>query len=111
MRVRIHKNEPNAEQRKALRKEVVKEFNKLLKRYNHDTAMQVIHILHFDFGFGQQRLQKFADKLTEMQIVQKERYELPESDTPWLCEKQLQEDGIDISALLGDCENCPTNDF
>ena len=100
MKVRITKNEPTAEQRKVLRGEVKKEFNKLIAMYNHDTALQVIHILHFDFGFGQQRLQKFADKLTEMQIAQKERYEMTDGDTPWLCEKQLKDDGIDVDALL-----------
>ena len=100
MKVRINNNKPNAAQRKALRQEVAKEFNKLLERYNHDTAMQVIHILHFDFGFGQQRLQRFADKLTEMQVNQTERYELPDEDTPWLCEKQLIEDGIDVDELM-----------
>lgn len=101
MRVRINNNQPNAEQRKALKQEVAKEFGKLLKQYNHDTAMQVLHILHFDFGFGQSRLQKFADKLTEMQADQKERYELSDSDTPWLCEKQLKESGIDTDSLIG----------
>lgn len=100
MKVRINNNQPNAEQRKALKQQVAIEFEKLLKQYNHDTAMQVLHILHFDFGFGQSRLQRFADKLTEMQADQKERYELPDSDTPWLCEKQLQEDGIDIDTLM-----------
>ena len=98
--MRINNNQPNAEQRKALKQQVAIEFNKLLERYNHDTAMQVLHILHFDFGFGQSRLQRFADKLTEMQVNQKERYELPDSDTPWLCEKQLQEDGINVDALM-----------
>lgn len=102
MKVRITKNEPTPEQRKVLRGEVKKEFNKLLAMYNHDTALQVIHILHFDFGFGQQRLQKFADKLTEMQIAQKERYELADEDTPWLCERQLEESGINIKMLLGE---------
>ena len=100
MKVRLNKNEPNAAQRKVLRGEVVKEFNKLLAMYNHDTALQVLHILHFDFGFGQQRLQKFAEKLTEMQINQKERYEMSDGDTPWLCEKQLTESGIDVKALM-----------
>lgn len=100
MKCRINKNEPNAAQRKALRNEVSKEFNKLLDRYNHDTAIQIIHILHFDFGFGQQRLQKFADKLTQMQIEQRERYEMTDGDTPWLCEKQLKEDGINLDELL-----------
>lgn len=105
MKCRIYKNEPNAAQRKVLRGEVVKEFNNLLEMYNHDTAVQVLHILHFDFGFGQSRLKKFAEKLKEMQIRQEERYELPESDTPWLCEKQLKEAGIDLDAILGDDTN------
>lgn len=100
MKCRIYKNEPNAAQKKSLRQEVVKEFNNLLELYNKDTALQVLHILRFDFGFGQERLKKFADKLKEMQIRQQERYELPESDTPWLCEKQLKESGIDIDAIL-----------
>lgn len=100
MKVRINKNEPTAEQRKVLRGEVKKEFNKLIALYNHDTALQVLHILHFDFGFGQQRLQKFAEKLTEMQIDQKARYELLDDDTPWLCEKQLKESGINLDELL-----------
>lgn len=102
MKCRIHKNEPNSAQRKVLRQEVVKEFNTLLKRYNRDTALQVLHILRFDFNFGQERLQRFADKLTQMQIDQQERYELPESDTPWLCETQLRDSGIDIDSLLGE---------
>ena len=100
MKCRIYKNEPNAAQRKTLRQEVVKEFNNLLELYNKDTALQVLHILRFDFGFGQERLKKFADKLKEMQIRQQERYELPESDTPWLCEKQLKASGIDFKAIL-----------
>lgn len=89
-------------QQKTIHDEVTKEFEKLLKEYNHETAMQVLHILHFDFGFGQARLQKFADKLTEMQKRQKERYEMLDTDTPWLCEKQLIEDGIDIKKLTED---------
>lgn len=88
-------------QYQAIHSEVVKEFDKQLKTYNREAAMQVLHILHFDFGFGQARLQKFADRLTEMQRQQKERYEMPDSDTPWLCEKQLSEDGINIEELYG----------
>ena len=100
MNVRINKNTPTSAQRQALKQEVTKEFTKMLETYNHDAAMQVLHILHFDFGFGQARLQKFADKLTEMQTYQRERYELPDSDTPWLCEEQLKNSGINVDELL-----------
>ncbi len=100
MKCRIYKNEPNAAQRKALRQEVVKEFDILRQRYNEDTALQVLHILHFDFGFGKKRLQRFADKLAEMQIGQEARYELPPDETPWLCRRQLEESGINVKELI-----------
>ena len=101
MKCRIHKNEPNSAQRRALKQEVAKEFNKLLDRYNRDAAMQILYVLRTEFGFGQQRLQRFADLLAEMQKDMDYRYELPESDTPWLCEKKLEESGIDVKALWG----------
>jgi hypothetical protein len=100
MKVRINREEPTAAQRRALKNEVKKEFDKLLGLYNKEVALQVLNILHFDFGFGQSRLQKFADKLTEMQIETLDRYEMSDEDTPWLCEKQLREDGINLDELL-----------
>lgn len=101
MKIRINKNQPTSAQKRALRQECVKEFDKLLEHYNHNVAMQVLHILRFDFGFGQQRLQRFADKLAEMQKNQIERYELTDNETPWLCEEQLKESGIDTEILMG----------
>ena len=100
MKVRINREEPTAAQRRALKNEVKKEFDKLLGFYNKEVALQVLNILHFDFGFGQSRLQKFADKLTQMQIETIDRYEMTDEDTPWLCEKQLREDGINIDEIL-----------
>ena len=47
------------------------------------------------------RLGRFADRLTEMQAQQKQRYELGDADTPWLCERQLSDDGVDVNSLLG----------
>lgn len=67
MKCRIYNNQPNAAQMKVLRAECVKEFDKLLSLYNREVALQVLYILRFDFGFGQERLKKFADKLAEMQ--------------------------------------------
>ena len=102
MKCRIYKNEPNSAQRRVLKQEVAKEFNKLLERYNRDASMQILWVLHSEFGFGQQRLQKFVDKLAEMQINMEYTYELPEDDTPWLCEQKLIESGIDVKKLLGE---------
>lgn len=100
MRVRINNNQPTAAQRKALRAECVKEFKKLLDRYNRQVALQVLYILHFDYGFGQKRLESFAEKLGGMQTDITDRYELEDEDIPDICELKLREAGINISELI-----------
>lgn len=100
MKVRINNNQPNAQQRKALRQECVKEFDKLLATYNKQVALQVLHILRFEFNFGQQRLKQFSDKLAEMQIKTINRYEATDEEVPDICEIQLRESGIDVDSLL-----------
>ena len=100
MKVRINNNQPNSAQRKALLQECVKEFDKLLAIYNRQVALQVIHILRFDFGFGQQRLKQFSDKLAEMQIKTIDRYEATDGEVPDICEIQLRDSGIDLDELL-----------
>ena len=62
--------------------------------------MQVLHILRFDFGFGQERLNKFADKLKNMQTKTVDRYEVKDEDIPNICELQLRESGINLDELL-----------
>jgi hypothetical protein len=85
---------------KSVKDDIRKEFEKLLDNYNYEAAVQVLHILHFEFGFGEQRLQRFANKLREMQREQRERYELQDEDTPWICEEQLRQNGIDFKRLM-----------
>ena len=91
----------NKKQKDNIHNAVATEFNKLIDQYNQEAALQVLHILHFEFGFGMKRLQRFADRLVDMQAQQKRRYELEDEDTPWLCDKQLKNDGIDVGKLLG----------
>ena len=83
-----------------IREEVKKEFAKHVDKYNRESVTQVIHILHFEFGFGKKRLQQFADLLCKMQQEQKERYEMPNEDIPFICETQLKQSGIDIEEFL-----------
>lgn len=91
---------PSAKQDKMIKTECRKEFAKLLNQYNREAAIQVLHTLHFDFGFGEKRLCKFADKLGEMQQRQKETYEMEYSDTAFICEKQLADAGFDVDKIL-----------
>ena len=83
-----------------VKEDIRKQFVRLLDTYNYEAAIQVLHILHFEFGWGQKRLQQFAESLNRMQKEQRERYELNDEDTPWLCEEQLRRSGIDIKKLL-----------
>ena len=100
MKCRIHNNQPNAAQRKVLRAECVKEFDKLLAEFNREVALQVLYILRFDFGFGQERLKKFADKLAEMQNNTVHRYEVKDGEIPDICEIKLRDSGIDVEEII-----------
>ena len=85
---------------KSVKNDIAKQFYLLLDKYNYEASVQVIHILHFEFGFGEKRLKRFAELLNQMQQEQKERYELENEDTPWICEEQLRQSGIDFKKLM-----------
>lgn len=89
-----------AKEMKAVREECQRQFDELLKGYNRQAELQLLHVLHFDYGFGQKRLETFSKRLNEMQTGMLSRYELTESDTAWICEQQLRADHIDVDTLL-----------
>ena len=62
MKVRI-KPKPDKRQQEMIHEECRKEFYKLLGHYNRSAAIQILYILHFEFGFGDKRLEKFSDLL------------------------------------------------
>lgn len=101
MKVRINNNQPTAAQRKTLHQECVKEFETLLKTFNRDVMIQLIYLFHFKYNYGQKRLENLTNDLKEVLQNIHARYELSENDTPWICEKKLKDDGIDIDALIG----------
>lgn len=100
MNCRIYKNEPNSAQRRVLRNEVAKEFDKLLENFNHDVMVQMLYLFHFKYGYGKKRLAQLNKDIAQCLGGLHARYELSEDDTIWLCEKKLAEDGIDINKLL-----------
>lgn len=80
--------------------ECAKQFNSLLSKYNREVALQVFHILRFEFGFGQERLKRFSEKLSEMQKEIEIRYDAVSNEIPSICEIQLRDSGIDVQDLL-----------
>lgn len=100
MKVRINNDKPTKEQKKALRQECVKEFDKLLEMYNKQVALQVLHILRFKCGYGQKRLKRFSNWLAEMQIKTIDKYVVTDEDVPDICEIQLRDSGIDVEVFF-----------
>lgn len=100
MRVRINNNQPNAAQRKALRQECVKEFDKLLADYDKQTALQNLYVLRFKCGFGMKRLKRHLAYMKEIQDFVRNRYEAIDDEVPSICEIRLRESGIDIDELF-----------
>lgn len=99
MKVRIN-GQPTAKQKKVLRQECKKEFFNLLEMYNRQVALQIMHILHFDYGFGEKRLYQFFIKLKQMQARNIERYDVVDDDVPDICEIQLRDAGIDFNKIF-----------
>lgn len=99
MKARL-KSEPNKKQKAIIEDECRKEFKKLLNGYNRHAVIQMIHILHFEFGFGEKRLKQFCEKLNSMQKGLVKRYEVGEEEVPDVCEIQLREKGVDIEYFL-----------
>lgn len=89
-----------AKEMKAVREECQRQFDELIDEFNRQVVLQLLHVLHFEYGFGQQRLETFASKLKDMQTGLRATYELSENDTAWLCEQQLRADHIDVDTLL-----------
>lgn len=100
MKVRLNRNQPNQAQKKVLKEECRREFHNLLENYNKQVALQVMHILHFDYGFGEKRLRQFFLKLKDMQNDLVARYEVGDDDVPDICRIQLRDDGIDLDKLF-----------
>ena len=99
MKVRIN-GQPTAKQKKVLRAECKKEFFNLLEMYNRQVALQIMHVLHFEFKFGEKRILQFFLKLKEMQKRNIERYEVSDNDVPDICEIQLRDAGIEFEKFF-----------
>ena len=98
--MKCHVPKLTAKEMKAVREECQRQFDELLEGYNRQVVLQLLHVLHFEYGYGQQRLETFARRLKEMQTGMRSRYELSEGDTAWLCEQQLRADHINVDTLL-----------
>lgn len=98
--MKCNANRPTLKQKKIIKEECQKQFNEYLDRYNEQVCIQILHILRFEYGFGQARLEKFAEKLSKMQTDISDRYELGDDCTWQICKKQLIDSGIDLERIV-----------
>ena len=90
-----------AKQDKVIKQECKKEIYKLLDQYNRESAIQLLYVLHFGKErYGEKRLMRVMDEINRMQKEHKETYMLEYSDTAWICEKKLKDDGLDVDKIL-----------
>lgn len=87
-------------QKQSIREECANEFSKLVSNYNRRAAVQVLHILRFNFNFGEERLKKFAELLSQMQKEAVDRYEISNKEIPDICEIQLRDSGVNVDKFL-----------
>lgn len=100
MNVRINNENPTSAQKRALKRQVSIEFNKLLDGFIRDVNIQIYYVLHFEKGYGEKRLRDFAVTFNRVMNDLVKKYEMDEKDKTFLCELKLKQDGIDVDELL-----------
>lgn len=83
-------------ERKIMDEEIKKQITFLNDKNNLEISAMCLYILHEEFGFGPIRLERFFKKFDSEISELSRRYEMDESDEPWLCTHKLKEYGIDI---------------
>lgn len=85
-----------AAERKAMNIEINRQIIENDRKYAKDFDATLLYFLRVKYGFGHKRLKEFFmdfDKVHEELI---EYYQMEEQDGPWLCNRKLQEYGIDL---------------
>lgn len=101
-RVRSGKLEMAPETRAAMEAEAERMAKEAIDEMNRQNEKEIdamiLYILHTEFGFGEKRLKRFYDRFSLGLKELGERYQMNSFDDKiWLCQRKLQEEGIDIS--------------
>lgn len=86
-----------AAEQKAMEIEFKKCFAEFNERNSNELGAMILWVLHEEFGFGKERLKKFYDVFSPAIKALSDRYEMDDTEGPWLCTRKLLEYGIDIS--------------
>jgi hypothetical protein len=86
----------NAKEREALEREIRKTMAEYVSKNAMEIDAMILWILHEELGFGPKRLRRFHDIFVPSINDLVKRYDMENSDIPWLCTRKLKEYGIDI---------------
>lgn len=87
-----------AKEKKALDTECRRELAEHTRRHELEIEALVIRQLRRLTGWGETRLKRFYMDFAPELMKLVDRYEMPEVDAPWLCTRELLEEGFDIEA-------------
>lgn len=92
--------------RAIIQREVERRVKEETKKQTKDIAERLctaidaasMWVLHQEFGFGKERLERYFHAFNRLYQELVDFYELGE-DTPWVCIQRLKEIGVDVEAL------------
>ena len=88
--------ELTASEQKALDAEIRRQLAEHTKKHTLEIEAVVIRTLRRLTGWGETRLKRFYDEFDGELDKLVGRYEMTEEDAPWLCTRELKEEGFDI---------------
>ena len=93
---KIYDVELNAAERRALNAKAGQAMAEYVRKNDLEIEAVVIRQLRILTGWGEVRLKRFYDGFVDELDMLTKRYEMSGTDEPWLCMKELKDEGFDI---------------
>ena len=101
------------QQEYTLRREATKQCIEVHEEYEHTLDTVIAYTLHTELGFGRKRIQDFFNAMAGHLITIKHNYSGGSTDdakiAPYIMEKKLRDDGIDINEIISNMEKYATD--
>jgi len=88
---------PTGIQKKAMNAEIRRQLAEYNEKNADEIDAMVLWVLYSEFGFREKRLKRFYERFNRELDDLRDRYEMTDEDTVWLCTRKLKDAGIDIS--------------
>lgn len=88
-----------AKEKRKLVQEIRTECVEQTRGYEVQLDAVTLFVLHTEFGFGKQRLQRFYDALFAKRREMQEKFQMPGEDDDYAIWHFLLEDGIDVEQM------------